>query len=455
MSVNRSVKKIFKVTIQKFGKLTNAVVRIGKFTVFAGRNNTGKTFASKLLYSIFSAVDASHLAVIFGLHLDSLKNLAQWLKEEKLQVEGLANLINAVEELRDIFRDALDKGGDKISALESVVPSMTAILSRMDSAYTQMRPQLEKLRDAKPAGGIDLHIDALLRMKDSGPLQYVVEGLSQQIIQNITENFQVRDLSRLGGSDSLFITANRESFGGFNVSENESGSVDISLENARAMKQYSRALYLESPVLWRLKNALESADRLYPRQVPDVPKYFHDMAQAIKREYTGGIGLSDVSESIADTIGGRVVVDATTGNLLFNERDGGEHPLHLAAMGVANFGMLGLLIERNLLDDNTILFVDEPEAHLHPAWQVAMAKVLFTLAERGVSIIMATHSADILKWLEVKLKESPEAEEKIALNHFRKDGTVEDNGKSFAEKLDDIQEDLADPYYHLFYEGLS
>ena len=399
------------------------------------------------------------MAVIFGLHLESLRNLAQWLSEKNIQIKGLADLIKAVEELRSIARNTFVDGIDKISALENVVPLIAAALDQIDNAYAQMRPQLEELKSAregaKPAGDISSHIDALLRMKGSEPIQYVMAGLHRQVTQNITENFQVSDPSRLCGSDALLIGIDVESLGGFSFPKDKPGNVSISIEDARAMQQYSRALYLESPVFWRLKNALESTGKLYSRQVPDVPKYFHDMAEAIKREYTGGIGLSDVSESIADTIGGRVVVDATTGNLLFDEKGGGEHPLHLAAMGVANFGMLGLLIEKNLLDENTVLFIDEPEAHLHPAWQVAMAEVLFTLAERGVNIVIATHSADILKWLEVKVKESPEAEEKIALNHFRKDGTVEGNGKSFAEKLDDIQEDLADPYYRLFYEGLS
>ena len=398
------------------------------------------------------------MAVIFGLHIESLRNLAQWMKEKNLQSEGLANLITAVEDLRSIARNALADEIDKISALENAIPLIAPILDRIDGAYDQMRPQLEELKNArggaKPAGDISWHIDALLRMKGSEPIKYVMDGLHQQVTQNIIENFQVSTPSRLCGSDDLLIGFNIESFGDFNFPKNEPGTVGVSVENARAMRQYSKALYLESPVFWRLKNALESVEKTHSRQVPDVPKYFHDMAKAIKREYTGGIGLSDVSESIADTIGGRVVVDATTGNLLFNEKDGGEHPLHLAAMGVANFGMLGLLIEKNLLDENTVLFIDEPEAHLHPAWQVAMAEVLFTLAEKGVNVVIATHSAEILKWLEVKVKKSPKAEEKIALNHF-KDGTVVGNSKGFSERLEDVQEDLADPFYRLFYRGLS
>ena len=378
------------------------------------------------------------------------------MQEKNLQSEGLANLITAAEDLHSFAGKAIVDGIDKMSTIESLISSNAAILDRIDSAYDQMRPQLEELKNAqggaKPTGDIDKHIDTLLRMKESEPIKHVLDELYQQVGQSIIENFQVSNPLRLCGGNGLLIGANIEGLGA-NSSKNKLGFVGVSIKDARAMEQYSRALYLESPVFWRLKNALESVERFHPRQVPDVPKYFHDMAKVIKREYTGGIGLSDVSENIADTIGGRVVVDAITGNLLFNEKDGGEHPLHLAAMGVANFGMLGLLIEKNLLDENTVLFIDEPEAHLHPAWQVAMAEVLFTLAERGVNIVIATHSADILKWLQVHAKENPDVEKIVALNHFQKGGTVE-SSDDFLETLSGIQDDLTAPYQDMFIRGL-
>ena len=50
-----------KVRIQNIGKLIDAEISIGKFTVFAGPNNTGKSFVSKLLYSLFNAMNANHI----------------------------------------------------------------------------------------------------------------------------------------------------------------------------------------------------------------------------------------------------------------------------------------------------------------------------------------------------------------------------------------------------------
>ena len=104
-------------------------------------------------------------------------------------------------------------------------------------------------------------------------------------------------------------------------------------------------------------------------------------------------------------MGGKIAI-SKSGNLLFQENER-SFSLHTTAMGVANLGILALLIERKVLDKDTLLFIDEPEAHLHPAWQVVMAEALFELARQGVNVVIATHSIDILKWLEVHVKKNP------------------------------------------------
>ena len=78
-------------------------------------------------------------------------------------------------------------------------------------------------------------------------------------------------------------------------------------------------------------------------------------------------------------------------------------------------GMLALLIERGALEQDSFLFVDEPESNLHPAWQVEMAKFLFELAHQGVNVVVSTHSMTILKWLEVHVKEKPEDRELVKI----------------------------------------
>ena len=123
-------------------------------------------------------------------------------------------------------------------------------------------------------------------------------------------------------------------------------------------------------------------------------------------------------------------------------------------MGIANVGILALLIERKIIDKDAFVFIDEPEAHLHPAWQVVMAETLFELSRRGVNVVLATHSADILKWIEVHVKEKPEDKELIALNDFTPQG-VGDNEQDFEVKLASIKKSLTEPFSNLYLKSLS
>ena len=52
--------------IKNFGPIDEANIQVCQFTVFAGPNNTGKTFVSKMLYSILSARNANHALVFFA-----------------------------------------------------------------------------------------------------------------------------------------------------------------------------------------------------------------------------------------------------------------------------------------------------------------------------------------------------------------------------------------------------
>ena len=51
--------------VENFGPIDKATIQVGQFTVFAGPNNTGKTFVAKMLYSILRARNENHARVFF------------------------------------------------------------------------------------------------------------------------------------------------------------------------------------------------------------------------------------------------------------------------------------------------------------------------------------------------------------------------------------------------------
>ena len=55
----------FNVKIQNLGKLDDAEIRIDRFTVFAGPNNSGKSFVSKTVYSVIKALSENFVNQYF------------------------------------------------------------------------------------------------------------------------------------------------------------------------------------------------------------------------------------------------------------------------------------------------------------------------------------------------------------------------------------------------------
>lgn len=230
------------------------------------------------------------------------------------------------------------------------------------------------------------------------------------------------------------------------------------LSSLSRLRQYGNVIYLESPIYWKLKKSLEGItldSRRTPRKrarLNGVPGYFYDLARELTFAYLGDMAFPEVHRRLTSSgiIGGRVTL-TEGGSLNFHE-DGRIHPLSVTATGVANLGILALLIGRRVLNENSLIFIDEPEAHLHPAWQTVMAEALFELARQGARVVIATHSMDILKWLEVHVKKHPEHEELIALNRFPTDDN--DPDEDFEIKMAKIMEDLTKPFSDLYLEGL-
>ena len=453
----------FKVAIKNIGKLTEAKIRIGRFTVFAGPNNTGKSFVAKLLYSLFESMNENYAETYINKLLKPVRDNLIKLMQRELPDDKESKLLLLLNEIKEL--ESLARKADNFERLNEVCLSLRNRTEKIRQTGIDVSPTSSEIlwKEYKDFDdSLNMMQETLDEFKTT-PDQalgksIVSSGMRNKIRQNLIQNFQIPNLSDLRSKENVSSEIKVEDFGKFGFSNGE-GEFEISRTLLQQLQRYSNVIYLESPVYWKLRNALEDINpslefsgRRGRWRLTGVPGYFYDLARALKFEYTGDMAFPDVYERLTGSngIGGKIAI-SETGDLSFQE-NGRRFSLPVTAMGIANLGILALLIERKVLDEGSFLFIDEPEAHLHPAWQVIMAETLFELSRKGVNVVIATHSADILKWLEVHVKKNPEDEQLVALNQFPVNGREVD--EDFETRIAKIKRELTEPFSDLYLQGL-
>ena len=430
--------------IKNFGPIDEATIQVGRFTVFAGPNSTGKTFVAKMLYSIFSAMRANHALVFFDVMARHIESNLQLLEQRGGVVEErpLSAIRRGLQKIESILRGAfpsypLQNELDKLSAVQ---PALMAEVKEI------------KVHSETPAflSALETYIGIL--EENFRNVELAIDfGRHIEFSQNVHGNFQVSDLSNLKGDGDPPLYFSVEGVGELRETE-EFFEFTPYTQIVQNMQSFPETFYLESPLYWKLKSALESIklDSRSPfgASLNGVPDYFYDMAVALRRRRIEH-PFAGIHESLHKAIGGRISL-SEAGDLEF-QKSGKSIPLSLTSAGVANMGMLALLIERGALERGSFLFIDEPESNLHPAWQVEMAEFLFELARQGVNVVVSTHSMTILKWLEVHVKEKPEDWELVKLNKFPPDAEWNDDMDMI---MAEVKQSLTEPFSDLYIKGL-
>ncbi len=442
----------FSVKINNLGKITEKPIVVGGLTVLAGPNATGKTFFSKALYSVFDAMNANHtLVAIQGL----ARPLRQYLQILTRMPEFEKN--TALDSIKAQFKQLerlcapLSGTDDEIAAVEEMHPKLSGAVKEIVRAYGEVRPAIDKVKGIGIRENIldlsDSGIKDLKELTNLSSEEVVLKGFKRALGRNLRGNFQTARLTDLRGNSDEDTFIQIEGVGRIAIDGNHLQS-DIEPAGLARLQKYSRVIYLESPIHWKLRGALKQYAPRFRHfgGSLNIPKYFTDLDAALNDEYSGEVAFPELlQELITDVLQGKMVI-AESGELQFAE-NGQARPfsLPMTATGMVNLGILGMLIERKIIDKGAFLFIDEPEANLHPKWQAEMIRVLFELAQGGVHVVIATHSPDIAERLSALAKQNPGSEDMIALNHFSSEG-VESNEKNFDKKMGAIIKELTDAF---------
>ena len=111
--------------------------------------------------------------------------------------------------------------------------------------------------------------------------------------------------------------------------------------------------------------------------------------------------LEDFDRVVRRVLPGEIVKNKGAGRLDYVQP--GKKPISVKnlAAGMKVFAILRKLIENGYITEDFVMLLDEPEAHMHPQWQVVLAEALVTLnMSVGCRILMTTHSPLLLRSLQ-------------------------------------------------------
>ncbi len=88
-------------------------------------------------------------------------------------------------------------------------------------------------------------------------------------------------------------------------------------------------------------------------------------------------------------------IELQVGRLSKARRDGGDL-VSIADVGFGVSQVLPVLVSLLVAEPGHLVYLEQPELHLHPRAQYALAKILAETAKRGVKLVVETHSALLL-----------------------------------------------------------
>jgi len=345
----------------------------------------------------------------------------------------------------------------RLEKLEIIIVMFNEYLSLIQSKKT-------KFKSISKASKSIIDSFATLRSALKDSRENYIDALSENLENEVKDNFQISNLSELVtfGSKKTEIDVPEM----FNIESGKDG-LGFSLRPAfvNEVSSLSRVVFFESPAYWKVREALKAAKSnasipFFLRKksnnvLTGVPKYFYDLDEALGTESreSDSPEINILTAQIKKKLGGEFFFKGDS--LIFkDDKSGNEISKNLISFGMTNLGMIHTLLKNNVITPGSVVFFDEPETNLHPDWQVLLMDVLIQLAEYDIKVVIATHSIDMLKALEVGIDSRGRKDSDfMSIHYLDTDGKLLDfDSSNPLEQLKEARSELNSSYTSLFFK---
>jgi predicted ATPase len=121
-------------------------------------------------------------------------------------------------------------------------------------------------------------------------------------------------------------------------------------------------------------------------------------------------------------------IELRVGRLPHPVQGGAQDLVNIADVGFGVSQTLPVIVALNVATAGQIVYVEQPEIHLHPKAQSGFSEIVAAAARRGVRVILETHSDLLIKGIQTKIALGQISPEDVGLNWFSRselDGSTE------------------------------
>ena len=422
------------IKLQNIGIIRDSTIALDGLTVITGKNNSGKSTVGKTLYALLEGVSflrtraQSDQTSYIRKRLDSIENILSeglfygevepdhWFTNQPALRRIIFEPINWDEWQRDDleqFAHSLEQELKELSpsSLESL--HFNHRVMRVDSETGQLVTEEVSMKDAFMDRLTDVR-DILEQMfvdlqKDPDLIDYARESVNQTL--RVEFSSQIQPVKAPGVISEVNLSDNDGSpYLHFSVVNN---SIVNDGNRIFFSSPCKRVFMIDDPFILDTapgRTVYRSASQETLLNMARIQPHNYKLRQTLRSSSSVSVfeqtllndSLQFVKEQIDRVLPGTFEF-SPVGD--YYVQDGAKIKTVNLATGSKMFSILKILLEKGRLDKDTMLILDEPEAHLHPKWQNAFAEVIVLLVKRlDVNILLTTHSPNFMLALDAYMR---------------------------------------------------
>lgn len=396
---------LMNLTVSKFRAINKADIKLNGITVVTGENGCGKTTLSRLLYVTIKTSRNFDEIVRRDLNrrLREILRALTDLMQDFARIERISSPDNSKEySIRRVsYRSLLIKNDDdsdlsqyeeKIySYINTIQDGINDYLSEktVPNAKRSRQPLIEKrlqriqqilqtlLNDDNPNKGEKGKMDDVFSLLDKLKISiHQSFAAAMRTLESRNNNVFISELYRHFGDD-----LKKQ----FNIIEFGVPITDWEHQKLLMTHGIQDCVYIDTPMAIMSDSYTDNEyweDLISVLQAPALAFPLDRQLNLVNKIISGEVSYS--SDTIDD-------------DFIYKRNDGAVFNLNDCATGIKSFGILQILLNNGRLNKNTILIIDEPEAHLHPQWIVEYARLIVLLNKQlGVKFFIASHNPDMV-----------------------------------------------------------